>query len=486
MRFDIEQGLFIEQDLAAALPALMDGEGTLSWRDFAAAVAAWVERARHHGAVQDVPLLIYGHKEANFFIAMTGCLVIGAPFVPADIIYPEERVERIKAASGAPLCYSAEKNEFTASGNAASQQKNEPGLAYILFTSGSTGEPKGVQIGRDSVASMVDWVSRHFGLGNTPVFMNQAPFSFDLSMYEVMATLSMGGCCVLNDRQLIGKPLQFLKRQRDAGISCWVSTPSFAHQQLLNKQFCTDFLPTLKTFLFCGEPLAHAIAKRLRERFPNSKIINTYGPTEATVASTWIIVDDALLAEHNPLPVGYSKPDGYIFLDDQSGELCIAGNHVMRGYLNNAELNAEKLFEHHGHRAFRTGDLGEIDASGLIFCRGRIDDQIKFNGFRIELSDIDNALQRLDGIASAAAVALRRPDGVVGRLLGFLVSDSGLPDKEMLDAYKSKLGEMLPSYMVPSELIVTASLPVSINHKIDRKALAESYRNRNVVHQGSH
>lgn len=120
------------------------------------------------------------------------------------------------------------------------------------------------------------------------------------------------------------------------------------------------------------------------------------------------------------------------------------------GYLNNPRLNAEKLFEHRNHRAFRNGDLGEIDASGLVFCRGRIDDQIKFNGFRIELSDIDHALQRLDGIASAAAVALRRPDGTVGRLLGFLVRDNGLPDKEILDAYKKKLNQMLPSYMVPS------------------------------------
>ncbi|MGK5057236.1 D-alanine--poly(phosphoribitol) ligase [Janthinobacterium sp. LB2P49] len=481
MRFDIEQGLFIEQNQGAELPALNDGERTLTWREFASAVAAWVERARHLGAVKNVPLVIYGHKEANFFIAMTGCLVIGAPFVPADTIYPEERLERIKAASGATLCYTSEKNEFTATGHAIGQQTSEADLAYILFTSGSTGEPKGVQIGRDSVASMVTWMSGHFGLGDAPIFMNQAPFSFDLSMYEVMATLSMGGCCVLNDRKLIGKPLVFLERQRDAGISCWVSTPSFAHQQLLNKQFCADFLPTLKTFLFCGEPLAHAIAKRLRERFPNSIIINTYGPTEATVASTWIIVDDALLAKYNPLPVGYSKPDGHIFLDAHSGEICIAGDHVMRGYLNNPELNAEKLFECRGHRAFRTGDLGEIDANGLIFCRGRIDDQIKFNGFRIELSDIDNALQRLDGIASAATVALRRPDGTVGRLLGFLVSENGLTNKDTLDVYKSKLGQMLPNYMVPSELIVTTSLPLSINHKVDRKALADGYRNKNLA-----
>ena len=102
-------------------------------------------------------------------------------------------------------------------------------------------------------------------------------------------------------------------------------------------------MPILKTFLFCGELLAHATAKRLRQRFPNSIIINTYGPTEATVASTWIVGDDALLAEHNPLPVGYSKPGGYIFLDTQNGELCIASNHVMRrGVLEQPSIERRK------------------------------------------------------------------------------------------------------------------------------------------------
>ncbi len=477
MKFDIAQGLFVEMSISPEHPAIDDGLKILSWREFESDVAKWVTRARTHGIARDIPLVIHGHKEVEFFVAMTGCLVIGAPFVPADTIYPKERLDRIIKISGAPYCYSTQTDHFTRTDNHESKALPEKNLAYIIFTSGSTGEPKGVQIGRESIVSLVTWMENHFELGSAPVFMNQAPFSFDLSMYEVMATLGMGGCCVMNDRQIASDSSRFLPRQRDAHITTWVSTPSFAYQQLINKQFNSEFLPTLHTFLFCGEPLPHALAKRLSDRFPECRIINTYGPTEATVATTSIVIDRDVLATYNPLPVGYSKPDCDLFVDPKTGELCIAGDHVMRGYLNRDDLNELMLFEHKGKRAFRTGDLGEIDDNGLIFCRGRIDEQVKFNGFRIELSDIDNALQRTKGISSAAVVALRRPDGAVGRLVGFVVLDAArdMADAELLTNYKEKLAELLPAYMIPSELVLTADLPLSINHKVDRKKLAELY-----------
>ena len=124
-----------------------------------------------------------------------------------------------------------------------------------------------------------------FGLGDAPVFMNQAPFSFDLSMYEVFATLASGGACVLNSRELIATPAAWIARLAEQGITVWVSTPSFAHQQLANRDFARD-AADLAHALFCGEPLPAALAKKLRQRFPDAAILNTYGPTEATVATT--------------------------------------------------------------------------------------------------------------------------------------------------------------------------------------------------------
>lgn len=481
MKFDLSSGSFIDRDSFADRRALDDGETKLSWREFECAVMSWVDRALTAGARKDSPVLIRGHKEAAFFVAMAGCLVIGAPFVPVDAIYPDERAQRIRNISGARLTYSAQNDAFQISDEVSERFLEERDLAYIIFTSGSTGEPKGVQIGRESVQELVDWMQDHFQLGDAPVFMNQAPFSFDLSIYEVMATLALGGCCVLNSRQSIQDSESFLRRQSESGITTWVSTPSFAYQQFLHKNFTAAHLPTLSTFLFCGEPLTPAIAKGLQSRFPSSRIINTYGPTEATVATTWVVIDEEILATHNAIPVGRSKPGSHVFLDADTQEICIAGKHVMRGYLNRSDLNTSKLFEYRGHRAFRTGDLGEIDSTGMIFCRGRIDDQIKLHGYRIELSEIDRVFQNLPEVSNAAVTALKRPDGTAIRLVAFIVPSAAAPiaDKEaLIPTIKSSLARLLPEYMVPSEILMIDELPLSVNHKIDRKRLADLYRSR--------
>jgi D-alanine--poly(phosphoribitol) ligase subunit 1 len=231
----------------------------------------------------------------------------------------------------------------------------------------------------------------------------------------------------------------------------------------------------VRTFLFCGEVLPVTLARMLRKRFPDARIVNTYGPTEATVATTWIVVDDAVLAKYSPLPVGRANRDGQVFVED--GELCIAGPHVMRGYLNRADLNATRMFERNGERGFRTGDLGSVDDDGLLFCHGRIDDQVKVGGYRIELMEIDAALSALPGGAAAAAVPLRRPDGSVARIVGFV--ETGTNDRALpaaLGDWKTLLAARLPSYMIPSELIGCRALPMSVNFKIDRMRLAEEYR----------
>jgi len=479
MRFDIATGAFFENDKAADRPAIEDGRRVVTWREFESEVFEWVERARRRGVARDVPVMIYGHKEAEYLIAMAGCLMMGAPFVPTDVMYPNDRIEKIKELCGAPVLYLAAKNDFAEIGALERKQVAESNLAYIIFTSGSTGEPKGVQIGRESVTSLVQWIRDDFDLGPAPIFMNQAPFSFDLSMYEVMATLAFGGCCVLNSRDALADPEVFLERQRRARVTTWVSTPSFVFQQFLSRSFNSEYLPTLKTFLFCGEVLPNSVAGRLRKQFPSSKIINTYGPTEATVATTSIVIDDNALERFNPLPVGYAKRHSHVFLEPSTGEICIAGDNVMRGYLNGVDLNSSKLFEFNGMRAFRTGDIGEIDENGLIFCRGRFDDQIKLNGFRIELSEIDNALERIEGVSRAATIALRRHDESVSRLVAFVVTESKLDDADkmkFLSQCKSQLADYVPVYMIPSELFRIEEIPLSMNKKVDRKKLMESYR----------
>ena len=476
MRFDLVAGKFIECDQGASAQAVVGSDRSLSWEEFRRSVGRWVAEARGIGIGADVPVVVHGHKEAEFLVAIAGCLELGAPFVPVDEIYPEERVQRIAAIVAAPAIYRAGQGIFRKLGPPAAPMQ-ERGLAYVIFTSGSTGEPKGVQIGRDSVVTLVEWMHDCFGMGPHPVFMNQAPFSFDLSMYEVFSFLHEGGCIVLNSRQTVAAPDAYYPRLKERAVSVWVSTPSFAHQQLLNKQFSQAYLPSLKIFLFCGEVLPVNLAKRLRERFPDAQIINTYGPTEATVATTWVVIDDGILASCDPLPVGYAKPGSVVRIESGDGEIVIVGAHVMRGYLNSPELNEQKLFLEEGVRGFRTGDFGSVREDGLIFCRGRRDDQIKLNGYRIELLEIDKALQQLPGVMRSAAVPLHKPDGSVGRLLAYVTAEgSADPLKDgRLSGWKELLAKRIPNYMVPTELLVLADLPVSTNGKIDRKALEKSY-----------
>ncbi|MGF6999458.1 AMP-binding protein [Paraburkholderia sp. GAS32] len=507
MRFDLNANCFADVDVRADTWAVIGADRALRWHELEEQAHAWAGQARAHGFAADVPVIIRGHKEAEFFVAMVGALLLGAPFVPVDTIYPDERMQRIASTLGAQTYFDARDGRFvslnghgawvefeavegavsststsTASAPPALREKN---LAYVLFTSGTTGEPKGVQIGRESVAALADWMAADFALGDAPVFLNQAPFSFDLSMYEVFGTLALGGTVVLASRALTTQGAAFLATLARHRMTTWVSTPSFAQQQLLNPQFSQDGLPALRTFLFCGEVLPVALARQLRQRFPAARIINTYGPTEATVATTWIVVDDAVLAHHARLPIGHAKRDAEVFVD--AGELCIAGAHVMRGYLNREDLNAARMFTHNGQRAFRTGDLGAIDGNGLLFCHGRIDDQIKMGGYRIELMEIDAALRALPAAASAAAVPLRRPDGSVARIVAFVATgndDGRLPDA--LQDWKTLLAARLPSYMIPSELLACRSLPVSVNFKIDRAQLAQDYRDVHFKAQRQH
>ncbi|MFM0101626.1 AMP-binding protein [Paraburkholderia nemoris] len=513
MRFDLSANCFADTDVRADAWAVIGADRALRWHELADQAHAWAALARAHGFAAEVPVIIRGHKEAAFFVAMVGALLLGAPFVPVDTIYPDERMQRMASTLGAQMYFDAHESRFvslngqsvrtrseaaegasasaTASTSAASALASAPpalrekNLAYVLFTSGTTGEPKGVQIGRESVAALAGWMAADFALGDAPVFLNQAPFSFDLSMYEVFGTLALGGTVVLASRALTAQGAAFLVTLARHGMTTWVSTPSFAQQQLLNPRFSQDGLPALKTFLFCGEVLPVALARQLRQRFPSARIINTYGPTEATVATTWIVVDDAVLAHHARLPIGHAKRDAEVFVDD--GELCIAGAHVMRGYLNRDDLNAARMFTYNGQRAFRTGDLGAVDSDGLLFCHGRIDDQIKMGGYRIELMEIDAALRALPGAASAAAVPLRRPDGSVARVVAFVATgndDVRLPDA--LHDWKTLLAARLPSYMIPSELLACRSLPVSVNFKIDRAQLAQDYRDVHFKAQRQH
>ena len=483
MYFDFDRCEFAELDQFTDAPALRDAERAINWAQLQAATQAWQARATAAGLKPEHALVISGHKQIEFVVAMLGCLRMGVTYVPVDSINPPERLKRIIDRVAAVKCYNAALDRFE-DGAAEPLPLAEPGLAYIMFTSGSTGEPKGVQIGRDSVALFAGWIRECLALGPRPVFMNQMLFSFDFSLFDLCGALALGGSCVLCPRQTIANPEAFVRYLADNGVQVWASTPAFVRQQFLNDDFNEAHLPQLKAFVFGAESLSPAMAEQLWERFPSARIINSYGPTEATCSTTWVEIERPLTGARNPLPIGRAKPYAEVFLKD--GEICVAGDHVMRGYFGRPDLTAQSLFLHNGKRAYRTGDMGEIDDHGLVYFHGRRDDQIKLNGYRIELGEVDAALTGLNGVHAAATIALRRPDGTLIRMIGFVSTPKTLepgvigPLPQSLSDWKQQLGARLPPYMIPSELVACGQFPTSVSDKVDRKRLEALYREANM------
>lgn len=419
----------------------------------------------------NIPLILYGHKEINFVIAIYACLLHKIPFVPVDNIYPKARLDYISNISKAKFIYHTQENSFETLTNESIELK-EKDLAYIIFTSGTTGQPKGVQIGRESVFNLIKWMKEQLNFSTPTSFMNQAPFAFDLSMYEIFGNLAYGGKIVLSSREDLKNPSTWLDYISKEKVTTWVSTPSFAMQQVLNPKFNQNTLPSLNEFLFCGEKLGKPLVNMLFQKFPKARIINTYGPTEATVATTYIDITKEMLLENEELPVGNEVLNSKLTLHND--ELYITGIHVMRGYLNNETKNNECLsIDKDGIRTYKTGDYGFIK-DGIFYISGRKDEQIKLNGYRIEISEIEEKILNLKELCfdNAAVIALKR-NGNVSRLICFYTGK----EEQNQDNIKNALSHLLPSYMIPSEFINIDNIPVTVNHKVNKNLLLEQYQN---------
>ncbi len=501
MRFDIVTARFQDPELDADKLAVAGSDRDITWAQLRTEVDRMVDRIRSFGLPPGHPVVVRGHKQADMVVSMVACMMLDHPYVPLDIVVPEERVRRIVGITGSQLVIdcSAEPLAYTVSmmapGRTDERKVLDPtkGIAerphdpirYIIFTSGSTGEPKGVRITREAAAAFLQWMCSDFGFSAMDVYINQAPFSFDLSVYELFTALHIGGTLLLNDAATAKDAQAFLSRIDRYQGSIWVSTPTFAYLYLTEPTFTGDRSRSVRSFLFCGEALPKMTAQRLLDRFPHARVLNTYGPTEATVATTLVDVTAEVLACYPDMPVGRPKPDCTIRVATPEGgpatkaapgEIEIIGPHVSIGYLNNPELNAEKFFEVDGQRAFRTGDHGWFQ-DGLLFFNGRRDEQVKLNGFRIELGDITAQMLAVPGVADAIAVPLKAGD-VVKRIIGFVRPQPGMAEEELRPMISMRLAHELPAYMIPADLMFVEAFPVNSSHKTDRAALVQAYIHR--------
>jgi D-alanine--poly(phosphoribitol) ligase subunit 1 len=236
----------------------------------------------------------------------------------------------------------------------------------------------------------------------------------------------------------------------------------------------------LKFFLFCGEVLTNSLAKTIKKHLPEVTLFNTYGPTEATVATTIIEITPEIIATYNPLPVGYPKREAQILIDksesEESGEIIIVGPHVSKGYLNRDDLNLEKYFLKENLRAFKTGDLGYFK-DGMLFCSGRNDDQVKWNGFRIELNEITKNILKINGVIEAVTIPLKR-NQEVKKIITFVILSKKKEKDVMNTEFKNLLSNHLPYYMIPGDIESVEEFPYNQNFKIDKVKLIEEYLKR--------
>ncbi|MBR2619617.1 MAG: AMP-binding protein [Firmicutes bacterium] len=416
------------------------------------------------------PVIVYGHKDPMMIVCFIACVRSGRAYCPVDINTPAERIAQISEKIGEPLVLMTEKTsaaseiekremftgsrwvigyetirELTQSGKITTSLSpcSDEDDFYIIFTSGTTGKPKGVRITANDLNNYLAWaVSLAGGIEERAVFMNQAPYSFDLSVMDLYLSLATGGNVVSVDSQLQKDSYRLMQYLSGQEINYWVSTPSFADICLAEERFDAEFLPELKAFLFCGEVLPCETAKRLIKRFPDSKVINTYGPTESTVCVTEIQITEEMASGNEPLPVGMVRPGTTIELDPDTSEIIIIGDTVSPGYYKEPMLTsksflfmdplsacgsagARQTVRSGRPRAYRTGDKGHFDEDGNLYCDGRIDNQIKLHGYRIEIEDIESNLVAVYGV-KRGAIAQRIRDGKVESLTAFVIRDGNL------------------------------------------------------------
>jgi D-alanine--poly(phosphoribitol) ligase subunit 1 len=432
------------------------------------------------------PIAVLGHREPEMLIAFLGAVKSGHPYVPIDIALPQTRINQILASANAALTLTpAQIRQFSTGELVAPTIPGEKNDAfYILFTSGSTGEPKGVIITLACLEHFISWMLAEQQFSKrAEVFLNQAPFSFDLSVMDLYCSLVTGGTLFSISRDLIENPKKLYRALASSGVTTWVSTPSFAQMCLVEDKFAEAMLPRARRFLFCGETLALQTAAQLLARFPQAQVWNMYGPTEATVATTSIQIDSAILEKYSALPVGCVMPGTKIFIVDENGgelsvnnrgEIIITGPNVSPGYVGRSDLTARAFFEYRGQRAYKTGDLGRFRDS-LLFFEGRIDEQIKLSGYRIELGDVEANLRALPTVRDAVVVPVKK-SGAAQSLTAFvtLLARNETSDFKLAHNLRSELGERLPVYMLPRKFVFLDAFPMTANGKVDRAALARS------------
>jgi len=435
--------------------------------------------ARIGGALAGRPerprLVAVAAAEPLAHAALLGVLCAGGAYLP---LHPDEPPERLAlilaqarpdlavadaagaarlAAVAAHLPVIAAEAEAEALDAPVAVAADEP--AYVMFTSGSSGRPKGVAVPHRAVRHFLDAAQRRYQVGPEDRLSQMFPLSFDLSVFDLFMAWRHGAELHLPSPAERMAPAGFVAARR---LTVWFSTPSTAMLLSRLKQLRPGAFPSLRLALFCGEALPRRLALDWAAAAPNARVENLYGPTEATVACTAHRFDPA--EPFDPVPIG--RPlDGTRARLLGDGELALAGPQLALGYLGAPEPTAERFVEHDGARWYRTGDRVREDKDGVLHWLGRGDGQVKIRGHRVELAEVESALRHAAGHDEVAALAWPSTDGLAEAIEAFV---AGPADEAAL---RARLAARLPKAMLPRRIHLRPALPRTASGKIDRRAL---------------
>ncbi|MCU4749731.1 MULTISPECIES: non-ribosomal peptide synthetase [unclassified Streptomyces] len=482
-------------------PAIVTGTATWSYAALyahAAHAAAWL---RERNTAPDELVGLVMNRGPEQLIGILATLLAGAAYLPIDAALPtarraymlsDGRVRHVLTnTDGPPEPHGYDVLSVDATrpppgpppDPGAGPRVHDDRLAYVLYTSGTTGEPKGVMVSRASVANVVADCTARFRIGPADRLFGVSAFHFDLSVFDILGALSTGAAVVLPDADRATDPEHWLRLATDTGVTVWNSVPAIV--SLLHEQAVAEgaggpgTLPALRLVMMSGDRIPPKLPAALRALKPDLEIVSLGGPTETTI---WNIVHPIRPDEDGSRGIPYGRPNAnnraYV-LDEHlrdvpdwvTGDIWAAGTGLARGYWGDAARTAERFVHDpvRGERLYRTGDLGRFLPNGEIDILGRDDFQIKVNGHRIEAGEVESRLMALDGVARA--VVLRQESGHRGALVAHLVpAGAHRPSRETI---RAALREHLPYYMIPAAVCWHDSLPLTGNGKIDRARLAD-------------
>jgi arthrofactin-type cyclic lipopeptide synthetase C len=500
VKHDLEQtvhGRFEAQVLRTPeADAVVAGELRLSYAELNRRANRLAHHLRRCGVDRDARVAICVERGPQLLVGLLAILKAGGAYVPLDPGYPAERLAYMleDSAPVAVLVHAPTRAliggwagglvdfdhctwQDLPSSNPQVPDLSAANLAYVIYTSGSTGTPKGVMVEHRNLANLLHWSASLCPLTTGAALLQKTPFSFDASVWELFWPLSCGMRLVLAGPDDHRDPAALVQLIRQQQVNVIQFVPALLQQflEVVEVVECHSL-----SDVFCGGgELTAALVRSVRERLPQVRLHNVYGPTEATVDSTvWTLEPDSPVLESTP-PIGKPLCNTRVYVLDAHqqpvpfgvvGEMYLGGVQVARGYLNRPELTAERFLDdpfsdQPGARLYRTGDVARYRADGNIEYLGRNDDQVKIRGLRIELGEIQAHLAHIDGVREAAVLAREDVPGDQ-RLVAYY---SGEPLE--IDQLRSQLLKQLPDYMVPALFVHLPALPLSPNGKLDRQAL---------------